>query len=140
MSRKPTGALSAYSEKQRNQALQRLACVERFRDARRHREGLVKEWLPDLIEELRADFPALKIGKTQIYAWHKVYVRPADLVKLIDKRGSDRRSPAAVLRQAEDAARRAIVHWLGLLGDEHIGALSTLAALFGGAVKVARKG
>ncbi|MGE5607691.1 MAG: DNA-binding domain-containing protein [Bacillota bacterium] len=83
--------LSAYSERQRIGALQRRACVERFNRALVTEKGDVSIWLPALIASLQADFPPLRISRSQLYAWKKLYKRPADTVKLIDNRGVHKR-------------------------------------------------
>jgi len=80
------------------EALQRAAVAEAFGQALGTRRGLVRDWLDAFVEEQRRKHPELRIGRRGVYSWHKAYKHPADLVRLIDGRGGDRRSqgdPAA---------------------------------------------
>ena len=90
--------LSKCSRKQQTTALQRAVCADALGHALATRPGKVGDWLPALIAELQQRFPDLRIKRSSLYAWHNAYARPADLEKLIDDRGGDRRSqgdPAA---------------------------------------------
>lgn len=79
--------LSAFTAKQREQAMQRRTCVERFRHARKNFTAAMSDVLPALIEQAKADFPQLSISRSRLYAWDKAYVDRRDLVKLVDGRG-----------------------------------------------------
>ena len=83
------------------EAVQRAARADAFGQALATRPGLVKDWLAAFVEEQRRRHPELRLRGRSVYAWHKLYARPADLVKLTDARGGDRRS------QGDPAAWRA---------------------------------
>lgn len=83
--------LVGFTLQQQIGARQRRQCVESLREARRSNGAAVSEWLPSLIAELRGKFPQLNVSRSQLYRWDAVYVRPADLVKLVDQRGGNRR-------------------------------------------------
>lgn len=82
-----------------DQARARMVCVQKLREARSTWPGAVSTWLPRLIAQLQAEHPALKLSQTSLYRWDKLAPRlPADLPKLIDTRGGNRRGepdPAA---------------------------------------------
>ena len=84
--------LSSFTLKQQQGARNRRVCLEELRKARREWPGKMKDWLPGLAETLRLKFPELPITVAQLYAWDQLYRRPADLVRLVDRRGGDRRS------------------------------------------------
>lgn len=83
--------MEGFSQKQKDAALQKAACVEQFRQVRMGCSGPFPVALDDLITRLRTRFPKLKISRTQLYVWDDLYRRPADLAKLVDHRGGNRR-------------------------------------------------
>jgi transposase InsO family protein len=87
--------LEGFTDRQRSLALQRRACVERFREARRTRREPLKQWLPALLAELAAAFPDVRISRSGLYGWHEAYAGPGDTLKLVDARGGDRRSTSS---------------------------------------------
>lgn len=90
--------LSRYSERQVDLAMQRAACVRRLWRARASDHRPQRQWLPQLIEKLRAEHPDLRISRSSLLNWNARYRDPADLVKLIDTRGGNTRGepdPAA---------------------------------------------
>lgn len=73
-----------------DEARQWKACVMRLRAARRDRvsyPGLQADWLPRLLDELRQQHPTLTISRSTLLRKDSLYRRPADLIKLVDKRG-----------------------------------------------------
>lgn len=85
-----------FTGKQRATALQRRSCLERLRQLRMsHARGSYRSAVAKLIERCRCDFPSLQISRSRLYAWDAAMRSPADLVKLIDRRGGDRRGNAA---------------------------------------------
>jgi transposase InsO family protein len=89
--------LAGYTLKQQDGARRRRLCVKAFRESRMHARGTVKDWLPKLIDDLQTRYQ-MRISRAQLFDWDAKYRRPADLVKLIDTRGGDRKSsgdPAA---------------------------------------------
>jgi hypothetical protein len=87
--------LSGYTEGQQSMALQRAACVDRFRNARCNGRGTMRRITIGVIDQARRDFPALRISRSRLYDWDKRYQHPADLWKLVDVRGGDRRHEAS---------------------------------------------
>lgn len=90
--------LDQFSRAQVDTAWARAACVDRLREARQTMPGLMRDWLPALLAELRKAHPKLKISRGTLFRWDAAYKAPADLDKLIDQRGGDTRSkgdPAA---------------------------------------------
>lgn len=83
--------LAGFTLHQQLAARQRRECVLSFRLARSAAAGPVADWLPGLIAELREKFPALRVSRSHLYRWDQAYVRPADLVELVDGRGGNRR-------------------------------------------------
>lgn len=81
--------LSAFSEKQRKVALAKRCCIERFRYARQHARGDWKVIVRTLIDELKKQFPFLKISRSSLFRWDKEFQNPCDLIKLVDHRGGD---------------------------------------------------
>ena len=81
-------------------AHQRVACVGRLREARRRPEPQA-QWLPDLIDLLRREFPRLRISASTLFRWDRVYRTPADLLELVDARGGDKRHHGDPLLWAE---------------------------------------
>ncbi|MEO0477347.1 MAG: Mu transposase C-terminal domain-containing protein, partial [Planctomycetota bacterium] len=69
--------------------LQRKACLDRFRKARIEEDRKQSEWLPELIEQLKADHPTAKVSRTALFAWDKAVRTPADLIEMADGRGGD---------------------------------------------------
>jgi hypothetical protein len=84
--------LSQFPREKVTAAMQKAAVADAFGQALATRPGLVKDWLPMFIEEERRKHPELRIRGRSVYAWHRTYKHPANLVKLIDARGGDRRS------------------------------------------------
>jgi hypothetical protein len=82
--------LAGYTERQREGALARRECVRLLREARRSWPGTVEQWLPRLLDQLAGRF-GFPVSRSSLYQWDRVYQRPADLAKLIDARGGDRR-------------------------------------------------
>jgi hypothetical protein len=90
--------LSRFTKRQLDTMLMRKQCVDRFRDARANRPGLMKDWLPSLVAELRDQFPAIRISTGSLWRWHRECNDDGDIEKLIDHRGGDQKSkgdPAA---------------------------------------------
>jgi len=87
--------LSSYSQRQRNEALQRRACVEVWNTARTNWTGSTRQILDRVLSSLREKFTDLKISRSRLYAWSKVYRRPADTLKLIDIRGGNHRGKSS---------------------------------------------
>jgi len=81
-----------YSAKQRSVMNQKVACVSAFREAQQTWPGLQRDWLPKLLNELGAKHPELKISRSRLCAWAKVYRDERDAEKLIDRRGGDFKS------------------------------------------------
>jgi transposase InsO family protein len=127
--------LTKYTARQREQALQRRACVEAFTSACADGRGSIGSGLSALIESLRAAYPQLHVSRSGLYGWAKLYRRPADLLKLIDFRGGNRIATASAeawsafrdlylhenrpsLRQCHEATARLATEngwrWLGL--------------------------
>ncbi len=79
------------TDKQRNQAMARAACVKRYRAMLTDtRTGPISEWVEGLIVSLRADHKNITISRRSIARWHKAYRHEADLIKLADRRGGAR--------------------------------------------------
>ncbi len=74
----------------------RRSCVKSFREARQLARSAECVWLPPVLETLRKRFPAIKISRSRLFAWERAYNRPADIVKLIDSRGGNRRNVDSV--------------------------------------------
>jgi len=125
--------LDGYSKRQIDDAFARVQCVESFRDARATWPGNQSDWLPRLVKQLKAEHPGLKISEKSLRRWYKAYQQPADLDKLIDSRGGNRRGEAdpacwkafkhlyldqnrpsvsACWRQVDEYARREGLRWL----------------------------
>jgi transposase InsO family protein len=83
--------LEGFTQKQRDGALARRACVESLRHARQTWPGFAAEWMPRLIEQLRTRHGFKKLSASALYRWDFLYRRPSDLMKLIDSRGGDNR-------------------------------------------------
>jgi transposase InsO family protein len=81
--------LSRFTERQRRTAMLRVECVHAFREAR---EAGGSNWRRLVIITLRNRFPDLKVCERSLYRWDKLYRGKADIVRLIDSRGGDRRS------------------------------------------------
>ncbi len=81
--------LAVMTAKNRDLVLQRKACLDQFRKARAEQSRPVKQWLPELIDQLRADFPEANVSRSRLYEWDKLVRTPADLVELADGRGGD---------------------------------------------------
>lgn len=84
--------LSEFTGKQRDTALQRAACVDALRGVKCNGKGAIGPAVDALVDQLRERFPALKISRSQLYAWDKKYRWPKDLANLVDTRGGDHRS------------------------------------------------
>ncbi|MEM9881401.1 MAG: Mu transposase C-terminal domain-containing protein [Planctomycetota bacterium] len=82
--------LSAYSETQRRSAFARAACVKAYREARSTWRGAEKTWLPLLVKQLAEQHASIKVSVSSLRRWHRDYKRPADLSKLIDRRGRNK--------------------------------------------------
>lgn len=87
--------LSRYTQRQRTEAINRRACVQVWNDARCNWNGSTEQILARVLPALREKFPAIRISRSRLYAWSKLYRRPADTVKLIDPRGGNRRGRAS---------------------------------------------
>lgn len=87
--------LTGFTGKQQTLTRQRVACVKRFRQAKRDDRRPVKQWLGELLDRLGAEFPDLPLSRSHLYRWDATYHGPADTVKLIDARGGDRKSVSA---------------------------------------------
>lgn len=91
--------LQSFPGEKVDEAWTRVACVKQFREHRAHTPGQMKDWLPGLIVQLRERFPDVKISRSRIYQWDKLFNHdPNDVVKLIDSRGGNtigRGDPAA---------------------------------------------
>ncbi len=90
----PHDELALYPVDKRNEAFWRAACVESFRKARSTWKGAVADWLPGLLDQMRERYPGLKISRGTLYRWEKIYQRPADVIKLVDTRGGNRKGEA----------------------------------------------
>ena len=82
--------LSAFTMKQQQGARNRRICVEEFRRGRMEWPGTMKDRLPALLDSLRTRFPGIGLSRGRLYTWDQVYSRPADLIRLVDRRGGDR--------------------------------------------------
>ncbi|MEM8781921.1 MAG: DNA-binding domain-containing protein [Planctomycetota bacterium] len=74
-----------------------LACLESFREQKQTRRDAVKGWLPGFLEHWKVHH-GLAVSRSALYRWHQEYGGKADLLKLVDHRGGDRKSqgdPAA---------------------------------------------
>jgi putative transposase len=89
-----TADLSRFSDRQRDQVLQKLRCVDRLRQVRTHGTRPLAEMVPGLIAELRREFPSLRLSRSSLYGWDRLYNSPADAARLADYRGGDRRHMA----------------------------------------------
>lgn len=87
-------SLEGFSKKQVDIAWRRVACVESLREARSSWKGTQQQWLPALIEQLRVQHPELSISAPTLLRWYALYDHPADVLKLIDKRGGNTRGQA----------------------------------------------
>jgi len=78
--------LCHYSEHQRQEMWKRVEAVKCFREIRSQAKSKEADWLPALIETLKAD-PACpdKISRGTLHRWSKDYNCPADCIKLIDQ-------------------------------------------------------
>src|ERR1019366_1752675 len=61
--------LSAYTLKQREQALQRRTCVDRFRQGRTHGSQPIKQLAQAIIQRAAVDFPDLSVSRSRLYEW-----------------------------------------------------------------------
>ncbi|MEM9415371.1 MAG: transposase [Planctomycetota bacterium] len=86
--------LSGYTRRQVDDAYARVACVQKFRDARSHWPGKQDSWLPRLVKQLADEHPQIKISPRSLRRWYKDYQRPEDVVKLISNAGGNRRQTA----------------------------------------------
>lgn len=92
--------LARFTQEQVREALRRAAAAEAFRfELEQRADEKLDQWLPGFVADLRRDprYPE-RISRSRLYAWRKAYRVPADLPKLIDRRGGDFRSggdPAA---------------------------------------------
>lgn len=100
--------LAQLTQRQRDGALMRRACVERLRQARQNAGGDMRTIVAAVVAQCRRDFPALKVSRSTLYAWDRAYRYPCDLVKLVDSRGGDRRGQASP--EAWDAFRDLFLH------------------------------
>lgn len=90
--------LSSFSGRRRAEAMKRRACVLALRELRRNAIGTLKDELPSLCVELAKRFDLKSLSPRALYKWDRLYRCPADLAKLVDLRGGDRRGdddPAA---------------------------------------------
>ena len=92
----PAGQLDEWSFFARGGRSVTAAVAEAFGQAWATRRGLVRDWLDAFVQEQRRKHPELRIGRRGVYVWHQAYKHPADLLRLIDGRGGDRRSPGDV--------------------------------------------
>ena len=83
----PTLENQGYAADKANDARQRLACVKTLRRWRVGRDGLQKDWMPVLVDRLRADHPAIKVSRSRLLEWDRLYRVPGDLKLLVDQRG-----------------------------------------------------
>jgi transposase InsO family protein len=81
-----------YTAKQRRHMHQRAACVKVFREAQQTWPGLQKDWLAKLINDLQAKYTQIKISRSRLAQWAKLYRDDRDLEKLVDRRGGDFKS------------------------------------------------
>jgi transposase InsO family protein len=81
--------LGQLTAKNRDLVRQRMAALDRFRSTRAAESRPVKDWLPELIDQLRADFPDASVSRSHLYEWDKVVRTPADAIELADGRGGD---------------------------------------------------
>lgn len=102
---RPADALAGYTAKQLRTARQREQCVIAFDQARASWTGAVDDWIDTLLDQLRGKYARLRISRSSLYNWSGNYDGdPANLEKLIDKRGGNRKSnpdPAAIQRFKE---------------------------------------
>ena len=82
--------LTGYTETQRNTAFARAACVRAYKDARSAWTGSQKTWLPLLVDQLAEQHPSIKVSAASLRRWWRDFKRPADLTKLIDRRGRNK--------------------------------------------------
>jgi len=103
--------LNGYSERQRNEAIQRRACVERLRAAMQIHPlspGWTDRIVPQIVAALHQEFPDVQISRSSLLRWHDLYQHPADLVKLVHKRGG--RNAAKAPKEYWDIARDFDLH------------------------------
>lgn len=87
--------LTVYTQKQREQALQRRACVEIWNTARVNWNGSLAQIFQRVLPALREKFPSLKISRSRLYEWTSLFRRPVDTLKLIDTRGGNQRGKSS---------------------------------------------
>jgi putative transposase len=80
------------SDRQRRRMWARVACVEALRRARSEHDQPVARWLPALIQRLRHDHPDLPLSRSRLYQWDRAYQLPDDALRLVDRRGGDRKT------------------------------------------------
>ena len=86
--------LSTYTQRQRDDACTRIACVQSYRDARSSWPGSQAQWLPRLVAQLQNRHSRIKLSERSLRRWNREYKSPIDVVKLINKSGGNRRQEA----------------------------------------------
>jgi len=81
--------LSRYSESQRNEALQRLWCVEAIRSARQFGRMPMNLVVERVLNVAYARFPNLKVSRGSLYKWDAKIKTRRDVTNLVDHRGGD---------------------------------------------------
>jgi len=87
--------LSRYTKKQRQEALNRRACVLHFRAIRQDRTLSTTAIVQRVIAFASQRFPSLRMSQTSIYRWHAAYNSSTKLEELVSVRGGDRRHLAS---------------------------------------------
>jgi transposase InsO family protein len=87
--------MTVYSERQRQTALARKYCVDRFRLARQDLRTPFAQGVANIIAEARRLYPDMEVSEASIRRWDRLYKRPCDLARLVDRRGGDMRHSAS---------------------------------------------
>jgi hypothetical protein len=87
--------LTPLTEKQRSEALQRKACVDRLRNLRMRSSIPLQDAEPVLLNQLQRDFPDLRISRSTVRNWDRLLRHPDDLASLVDRRRGSRVVPAS---------------------------------------------
>ena len=83
------------TEQQRRRAFARADCVRQFRELRESAAGSMEQRIPDLVEQLRAKYPEMRISRTTLFRWdRKMGSGGADggVAALVDSPGGDQKS------------------------------------------------
>jgi|GEM_PF-1821371 len=86
-----TSEILKYPLRKRRQAEQKAMVVLAWRQSKAARSIDVRDWLPALIDDLRSQYPDLKISRTSLYRWDELAGDPIEAIRFIDTRGAPER-------------------------------------------------